>query len=202
MAETGTVQARCGKAVRLKAGQRLKLINTSGHQVVDTWAFCDPDIGELLSMEHSRQAVRNIYVRQGDTLVSSLNRPMLTFEEDESNGRHDTQVAACSPGLYDRYNITCPPHRACSLNLTEAMSELGHAIPEQPAPWNLFQHSFVEPDGFIRHAEPENEPGCHVVLKAERDLILVFSCCPWDVQVGVLVNGADGKINDCEIDII
>ena len=49
-----TVPARFGKAFPLEAGQTLRLINTTGRQVVDTWAFCDPDISEVLSMEHSR----------------------------------------------------------------------------------------------------------------------------------------------------
>lgn len=195
-----TVPARHGRAFRLKAGQTLKLINTTGRQVVDTWAFCDPDISEVLSMEHSREYIHNVYFHAGDTMVSSRNRPMLGFVEDTSDGGHDTLVAACSPGLYEQYGIPCPPHRACALNLAEAMAALGHEISEQPSPWNLFQHSFVNPDGFIRHEEPSNEAGCSVTLKAERDLILAFSCCPWDVE-GLLINGTDGQINDCAVEI-
>ena len=199
MAARQIIKARHGKAARMKAGQRLTLVNVHGHQVVDTWALCDPDLDELLSMEHSRASVGSVYIREGDTLVSNRNRPMLTFEEDATDGGHDTLVAACSPGLYEKYGIQCPPHRACALNLVEAMRELALELPEQPAPWNLFQHSYVEPDGSIRHEEPHSEPGCHVVLRAECDLIIAFSCCPWDV--GVLINGPDGEINDCEFEI-
>ena len=183
----------------MKAGQRLTLVNVHGHQVVDTWAFCDPDLDELLSMEHSRASVGSVYTREGGTLVSNRSRPMLTFEEDATDGGHDTQYAACSPGLYEKYGVSCPPHRACSLNLVEAMRELGLETPEQPAPWNLFQHSYVEPDGSLSFRESQNEPGCYVVLRAERDLIIAFSCCPWDV--GALINGPDGEINDCEFEI-
>ena len=34
-----TIPARSGKAAYVEAGQRIKVINTHGQQVVDTWAF-------------------------------------------------------------------------------------------------------------------------------------------------------------------
>ena len=44
-----------GAAARIKKGQRTHgVINTHGSQVVDFWAFNDPDLGECMSMEHSR----------------------------------------------------------------------------------------------------------------------------------------------------
>ncbi|MBV9814163.1 MAG: DUF1989 domain-containing protein, partial [Alphaproteobacteria bacterium] len=51
------IPARQGKAVRLRKGQRVKIINTKGQQVVDTWAFNADDLRELMSMEHSRVAI-------------------------------------------------------------------------------------------------------------------------------------------------
>jgi uncharacterized protein YcgI (DUF1989 family) len=162
------IEARHGKAARMKAGQRLKLINTSGHQVVDCWAFCDPDIPEFMSMEHMRLAVLNVHARKGDTMYSNLYTPMLLLEEDTSSGAHDTLVAACSPAVYERrFNVASPPHRACATNLIEAMAELGLKIPEQPGPCNLFQHSIVDENGGMTLDPPDNPPGCSLVLKAE-----------------------------------
>ena len=43
-----TIPARAGKAVPLAAGQRLRVINTHGQQVVDTWAFVADDLAECL----------------------------------------------------------------------------------------------------------------------------------------------------------
>ncbi len=48
------VPARCGRAVRLDAGQEIKIINTHGTQVCDTWAFNAAALNEFLSMEHAR----------------------------------------------------------------------------------------------------------------------------------------------------
>jgi uncharacterized protein YcgI (DUF1989 family) len=195
-----TVRARHGKAARMKAGQRLKLVNTSGLQVVDCWAFCDPSLSEFMSMEHTRIPLGNVYARKGDTLLSNRYRKMLTIEEDTSGGAHDTLVAACSPELYREHGVASPPHRACSENLREAMEELGLKIPEQPSPFNIFQHSIVDAGGKISHTLPKNKPDCHVVLRAQCDLIIAFSACPWDVPI-YPVNGPGGQINDCHFTI-
>ena len=37
-----TIPARRGKAALVKQGQHVKVINTHGQQVVDTWAFAYP----------------------------------------------------------------------------------------------------------------------------------------------------------------
>ena len=45
-----TVPARNGRAVRLNAGQVIRIINTHGTQVCDTWAFKADDLSEFMSM--------------------------------------------------------------------------------------------------------------------------------------------------------
>ena len=54
------IPARQGKAVRVRKGQTVKVINTRGQQVVDTWAFNADDMREFMSMEHSRVAIGRI----------------------------------------------------------------------------------------------------------------------------------------------
>jgi len=51
------IPARKGRAVRVKKGQTVKVINSKGQQVVDTWAFNAADLREFMSMEHSRVAI-------------------------------------------------------------------------------------------------------------------------------------------------
>lgn len=41
-----TIPARRGAAARVAKGQRVKVINTHGAQVVDTWAFSAGDVSE------------------------------------------------------------------------------------------------------------------------------------------------------------
>ena len=64
------IPARKGKSMRLRKGQRIKVINTKGQQVVDTWAFNADDLHEFMSMEHSRVAIGHIIPGVGDALVT------------------------------------------------------------------------------------------------------------------------------------
>ena len=57
-----TIPARGGKAAFLEAGQRIRVINTHGQQVVDTWAFNRADLEEFMSMEHSRTFLSRIWL--------------------------------------------------------------------------------------------------------------------------------------------
>ena len=92
------ISARRGKAVRVRKGQRIKVINTKGQQVVDTWAFNADNLHELMSMEHSRVAIGHIIPAIGDALVTNRRRPILTLVEDTSGGIHDTSSPPATAG--------------------------------------------------------------------------------------------------------
>ena len=93
------VPARKGRAVRLSRGQSIKIINTHGHQVCDTWAFSADDPHEFMSMEHTRPTLGKIFPTKGDNLYSNRRRPILFIAEDTSPGIHDTIIAACDDSL-------------------------------------------------------------------------------------------------------
>jgi uncharacterized protein YcgI (DUF1989 family) len=62
--------------------------------------------------------------------------------------------------------------------------------PETPCPFNIFQNS--QPDGktgAIEFFPPAAKPGDSVTLRAEMDILIVFSCCPQDL---IPVNGPNG----------
>ena len=95
------IPARKGKAARVRRGQRIKVINSRGQQVVDTWAFNAEDLHEFMSMEHSRVAIGRIIPAIGDALVTNKRRPILTLVEDTSGGIHDTLFASCDRWRYE-----------------------------------------------------------------------------------------------------
>lgn len=65
------IPARQGKALRLSKGQYIKVINTHGSQVVDTWAFKSDDLNEMMSMEHTRSAILSLLPKVCRHLCSS-----------------------------------------------------------------------------------------------------------------------------------
>jgi len=192
------VPARKGKAAYLAAGERLRLVNTHGQQVVDTWAFNRDDLGEFLSMAHSHAHLSKILPTTGDTLVSNRRRPMLTFIEDNSGGIHDTLIAACDRWRYEQLGVA-GHHDNCADNLRAALAEFGLDPPVIPAPLNMFMNIPVGRNGAVSW-EPAIAPvGSHVVLRAEMDLVIAFSACPQDI---VPINGADCVPRDVHFEII
>ena len=180
------IPARRGKAVRLSVGQSVRVVNTYGQQVVDTWTFNTADIGEFMSMEHTRIAIGRIIPGIGDALVTNRRRPILTLVEDTSGGIHDTLVAACDRWRYEL--LGCPTyHDNCTDNLAAALGELGLAPPETPSPLNLFMNIPVIDGNAIDVLPPVSTPGSYVTLRAEMDCLVAFSACPQDM---VPINGA------------
>ena len=81
-----TIPARRGKAAFVAGEQRVKVVNTHGQQVVDTWAFRRDDMTEFMSMEHSRTAIERTMPVLGQSMVTNHRRPILTLVEDTSGG--------------------------------------------------------------------------------------------------------------------
>jgi uncharacterized protein len=179
------IPARRGKAVRLRQGQSVRVVNTTGEQVVDTWAFRADDIAEFMSMEHSRVAMARIIPAVGDTLVTNQRNPILTLTADTSGGIHDTLFAACDRWRYQLLGCL-GYHDNCTDNLAAALGALGLTPPETPAPLNLFMNIPVIDGNRVEIRPPVSTPGSYVSLRAEVDCIVAFSACPQDV---VPVNG-------------
>jgi uncharacterized protein YcgI (DUF1989 family) len=180
-----TIPARKGKATRLAAGQAVKVINTHGTQVVDTWAFVDGDMKELMSMEHSRAAMNRLTPKTGDTLVTNHRRPILTLSADTSGEVHDTFIAACDRWRFEGLGVE-GYHDSCEDNLHAALAEIGLAADETPSPLNLFMNIPWDAEGRIDWKPPVGEAGSYVVLTAHLDCVVVFSACPQDI---VPING-------------
>jgi uncharacterized protein YcgI (DUF1989 family) len=174
------IPARRGIAAKVKQGQVVRVINTHGKQVVDTWAFNADDVGEHLSMEHSRAAILKLAPAVGDTLVSNRRNPMLTLVDDTTPGVHDMLIAACDAHRYRQLGAT-GYHDSCTDNLKSALAELGVVVPVTPSPLNLFMNVPVRADGSLTFEPPVSSPGEFVSLRADMDLIIVFSACPQDM---------------------
>jgi uncharacterized protein len=193
-----TIPARRGIAARLAKGQIVTVINTHGQQVVDTWAFAAGDVGEFMSMEHSRAHFRKLRPEVGDSFVTNLRRPILTLVEDSSPGVHDTLIAACDPERYRQLGAQ-GHHDNCTENLAAALRAIGvQGGGRTPCPLNLFMNIPWAPSGNLTWGEPASKPGDLVRLRAEMDLIVAFSACPMDL---LAINGPDKQPTEAHFDI-
>lgn len=196
--ETFTIPARKGRACRLSRGQAIRIINTHGAQVVDTWAFSAEDLTEFMSMEHIRATLTRIFPRRGDHLVSNRRRPILHFEEDTSPGIHDTLIAACDDYRYGLLGCT-EYHDNCTDNLHAGMRQIGLRAPECPSPLNLWMNIPVDAEGRTAWGEPVSKPGDYVVLRAAMDCVIAMSACPQDI---LPINGAAGSPTEAHYQIL
>jgi len=174
------IPARRGKAALVAAGQTVTVINTHGEQVVDTWAFSRADLGEFMSNEHTRAHSLHLIPRPGDILRTNRRRPIMTLIEDTSGGIHDTLIAACDRHRYAFLGVE-GHHDNCTDNLRNALQALGLRNKSTPSPLNLFMNVPWADDGSLAFVRPTSEAGQHVSLRAEMDLIVVFSACPQDM---------------------
>ncbi|HZU19820.1 MAG TPA: urea carboxylase-associated family protein [Gaiellaceae bacterium] len=175
------VPAREGRAVRVPAGRRFRIVDPEGGQVADTWAFVADDPGEFHSAQHTRVHVGRLFPRPGEQFVTNTRRPILFLEEDATPGIHDMLCAACDPERYQGLGVE-GWHASCQENLQTALREIGVDPPRfAPQPINLFMNTPAEAEGAIGWYPAPTKPGDYVLMRAELDLVLGVSACPQDI---------------------
>jgi uncharacterized protein len=184
-----TVPGSHGRAVRINAGDTVRVVNTHGTQVVDFWALRADRPEIAMSMQHSRVLWRNLRPRPGDELLDEERSVIMTLVEDTSPGVHDTVVAACDRFRYEQLGAP-PGHRSCCDNFAEALAALSITRSSPvPAPLNLFMNIPWDLDGNISFEPTVSAAGDSVLFRAEVDTIVVASACPQDI---VPINGPGG----------
>ncbi len=176
-----------GAALWLRAGQAVRLINTHGSQVVDTWCLSAADTTEYLSVEHTRRMLFRLFPGEGDTLFSNRRKALLLIEQDSSGCLHDMLFACCDHWLYEFYGCA-PGHANCHDNFIGALARCGIAATQVPNPVNFWMNVPVLPGHRIALHAPVSKPGDWLVLRALKDVVVIFSACPMDVTP---VNGED-----------
>ena len=175
------VQARTGIGFEVNRGQLFRIIDVSGSQPADFWAFNNLDIFEHLSCEHTRPSIQRLYPREGNSAFTNHRRPIVTLLEDNSPGEHDMEFAACDKYRYLELGAD-ESHANCTDNLHKALSELGLSLPYTPQPWNLFTNFFLNSDGTFEVRAPSTKAGDSVTMRSEMDSYVIVSACPQDMN--------------------
>jgi len=68
-----------GAGFRLKQGGQLAIVNTHISQVGDLFVHNAGDLGEIMSIQHSRNVWYRLQPKAGDQLWTQLRRPILTM---------------------------------------------------------------------------------------------------------------------------
>lgn len=187
-----SIPARSFAAAPLKAGQSIKVANTNGSQVVDTWALSNSASSAFpgyMSMVHTRSTPHALLPSTQEVFLDNRRQPILTMVEDTSPGLHDIFFAACSPERYVQLGAS-PDHDNCANNLYNAVKTYNNPAYDKflelmefgwlPDPLNLFMNVIVKGNKLENQA-PRSQPGDYVVLQADQDCVVFMSACPMDV---------------------
>lgn len=177
-----TIPAGHGRTFLVRKGQLITIIDSEGQQAADFVAVNAANHDEKLSPVHTRQHLRSLFFRPGDSLWSSENRPLLRIVSD-TIGIHDANVPACDRTRFS-VDFGIEGHRNCVDNLLEGMKAHGITYYSLPEPFNLFQNGPVTADGRMEVTDPHSRAGDRIVFEALCDLICAVSSCPQDIIPG------------------
>ena len=166
--------------MQVKAGSRFRAVDVEGKQCGDLFAFCTSNVSEFASAEHTRVSTGRLFPKVGEQFVTNRRRPILTFLEDTSPGKHDMFVAACDPTRFELLGVK-GWHASCQENLQLAMAEFGRPDIEIPQPINVFTNIALRGDGTLDWQPALSRPGDAVTFRAELDCYVVLSACPQDI---------------------
>lgn len=171
------VPAAHGYAFQVKAGERFRVVDIHGQQVVDFMAWCPPykHSKEYLSMAYTRHAIGGSAPPQvGECLYTNRDEPIFRLIADTVK-THDMLYMACNPGFYKR--LGQEGHRSCATNIAEAMERFGmESYLEVTDPFNIFQNTPY----YSLKALNCSRAGDYVEFEALKDAVCAVSSCPYD----------------------
>ena len=175
------IPARHGRAFTVNRGSIIRFTDIEGQQCADLIAFDLNDLDHRMSPFASVAKKGNIYVEEGDVLVSDRYEPMLAITTDPV-GCHDMLCGSCSPGMNRARNGAAGAgKRTCHVNFVEALAPYGIAAQDIPYSFNIFMNYPIAADGTMQYATCKSKAGDAIELRAEQDLLIAISNCPQEL---------------------
>lgn len=170
------IPARAGWSRELKQGEVLRLVDLEGKQAVDFLCYNARDHEDRYAAADTMKINGNIFIGKGTVLYSVNCNPLLTVVED-TLGFHDTIGGCCSDAVnIKRYNNA--GHGSCRANFLAEFKKWGLTQKDYAANVNFFAYVPIGPKGEMDFRDPLSEPGDHVDLRADMDVIAIISNCP------------------------
>jgi uncharacterized protein YcgI (DUF1989 family) len=183
---------KSGLAVEVKKGQYLRVIDLEGKQVCDMAVFNKDNVREKLSTSYSRtryepkvvgEYVPRDKLMEGDTLMSTLCRPMMTIVKETSvvKGVHDCHNRMCNRYLYE-VQLGIGPQDGCHEIISKAVAKYSILPEDIPDTFDInmsYTHDCVKHCWVI--GEPVSRPGDYIEFRAEMDCIVALSVCPLEI---------------------
>ena len=174
------VEPKSARALRLRRGSTLRVIDLDGAQVADLVAFSAENPAEHFSQGFTRVNNDKAGVVVGDHLFSNLNSVLMTVQQD-TVGVHDMLFPPCSTFLYEHV-FGVHGKSGCREHLAGALAEHGIGFAMVTDPFNVFMNTAIDEHGRMAIYPPLSRAGDHFDVRAEMDLIVAVSACAADVN--------------------
>jgi uncharacterized protein YcgI (DUF1989 family) len=181
--------ADAGIALEIASGERLRVTDMRGGQVVDMAVFNRGNPREKLSTSYSRSrfdpaTVGRFHPRDrlttGDYLMSTINREMMRIVADTPaiKGMHDAHGRMCNRRLF---RVLGRGERdGCHEIISRAMAPYGLLPEDMPDTFDLFMNYHHDCAHGRWVIEPGlSKPGDYVEFEAVMDCIVALSNCPF-----------------------
>jgi uncharacterized protein YcgI (DUF1989 family) len=180
---------KSGLAVGLEIGRHLRVIDLEGKQVCDMAVFNRDNVREKLSTSYSRtryvpkvvdEYVPRDKLMEGDTLMSTLCRPMMTIVKETApvKGVHDCHNRMCNRYLYE-VQLGVGRQDGCHEIISKAVASYGILPEDIPDTFDInmsYTHDCVGHRWVI--GEPVSRPGDYIEFRADMDCLVALSVCP------------------------
>jgi len=161
---------------RLKRGEALRIINTSGRSAVSALLWNAADTSERFNAGDTVKLQWTAVLGRGKLLFSDMGRVLASIIEDTSGGRHDALTGGSTP-LTNQRRYGDASLRNTRDNFRLAAAKLGLSVRDVPPCITFFAGVRVDDAGAFVWRDG-GMPGEFVDLRAELDLFVTLSNCP------------------------
>ncbi len=178
-----------GLAKVVETGQRIRVTDLEGLQVVDMAVFNAHNVREKLSCSYSRSRTGvatgdGFHPRdrlfEGDVLMSTINNEMMRITADtpKVKGMHDVHGRMCNRKLYEA--LGTPGKDGCHEIIAGAVAPWGLLPEDIPDTMDLFMSYHHDcAHGWWVLEDGVSEPGDYIEFEALMDCLVALSNCPF-----------------------
>lgn len=172
------IQAQRGAALRLRAGETLRIVAVEAEQVADLAIFDARDLRDGFSPGRTIDYNETLDLRAGAILYSHRSVPLTQVVED-TVGVHDMLLTPCSRVMFERRGERA--HPSCHENLYANLAAFGLTSDDVVATVNVFMDVRVNPDRTVAIFPPPSKPGDRFAVRALIDVVVGVTACSSEV---------------------
>lgn len=168
------IEAQRGAALRLRAGELLRIVAIEAEQVADLALYDARDPRDGFSPGRTIDYNESLDLRAGSVLYSHRSVSLAQVVEDTA-GVHDMLLTPCSRVMFERRGQNA--HASCHENLYTTLARFGITSDDVGGTLNVFMDVRVNSDRTVAIFPPASKPGDRFSVRALREILVGITAC-------------------------